>query len=357
MKIDMHFLNVGFERSMNEPTLYVKKHGCDFLVVCLYVDDMVYMGTSNEMLVEFRKSMINMFDMTNLGELHYFLGLEVKQIDDGIFVSQEKYARELVKRFNLLDSKVASTPMNMNEKLHVDDGSGMVNVTHFRSIVGGLNYLTHTRPDLAYCVSVVSRFMHCPSKLHLGAAKRILRYVSGTLSYGLWYSSKADGILKGFTDSDWAGELDGRKSTSGYVFNIGSAAITWKSKKQEVVALSSAEAEYVAASSAICEALWLKRMLGDLKMNQDGAVKIHCDSKSAIAMSKNPAFHGRTKHIDVKFHFIRSKVSAGEVELQQCCTHDQVADIFTKALPCVKFNFFRYKLGVCSFESRGSVEE
>ena len=250
-KINSYFQENGFERSNNEPTLYLKREGKkDFLVVCLYVDDMIYMGSSESIVAEFKDCMMKKFEMSDLGLLHYFLGLEVKQGVDGIFISQRKYAMDLLKKFNMVNYKVAVIPMNVNEKLCRDDGAEMANATYFRSLVGGLNYLSHTRPDIAFSVGVVSRFMHNPSKLHLGAAKRILRYVVGTTEHGIWYSKVSNFKLTGFTDSDWAVSIDDRKSTSGFLFNLGSGAISWSSKKQEVVALSTSEAEYIAATSS-----------------------------------------------------------------------------------------------------------
>ncbi|XP_016579224.2 secreted RxLR effector protein 161-like [Capsicum annuum] len=163
----------------------------------------------------------------------------------------------------MVNCNVAATPMNINEKLCHDDGSEMANATYFRSLAGGLNYLSHTRPDIAFSVGVVSRFMHNPSKLHLGAVKRILRYIVGTLDHGIWYSKVTSFTLTGFTDSDYAGNIDDRKSTSGFLFNLGSGAISWSSKKQEVVALSTSESEYIALASAACQEVWLRRLVAD----------------------------------------------------------------------------------------------
>ncbi|XP_019055103.1 PREDICTED: uncharacterized protein LOC109115474 [Nelumbo nucifera] len=177
------------------------------------------------------------FEMSDSGLLHYFLGLEVKQAEDGIFVSQRKYATDLLKRFNMLNCKVKTTPMNVNEKLQLEDGTEPADARYVRSLVGGLIYLTHTRPDIDFSVGVLSRFMHSPSKHNLGAAKRVLRYIAGTLEFGLWYSHVSNFKLIGFTDSDWAGCLDDRKSTSGYTLCLGLGAISWSSKKQATTAL------------------------------------------------------------------------------------------------------------------------
>lgn len=347
-KIDSFFHENGFCRSENEPTLYLKQHDKgDFLVVCLYVDDMIYMGTSESLITEFKSSMMRNFEMTDLGLLKYFLGLEVMQSKDGIFVTQKKYAADLLNKFHMTNCEVAATPMNINEKLQREDGTEKAYPKSYRSLVGGLNYLTHTRPDIAFSVSVISRFMHYPTKQHLGAAKRILRYVAGTINFGIWYTKVSDFRLFGFTDSDWAGSIDDRKSTSGSAFSLGSGVVTWSSKKQETVALSSSEAEYAAATSAARQVLWLRKLLVDLHIKQKEATEIFCDNRSAIAMTKNPAFHGRTKHIDVQHHFIRQLVANKMVELKFCGTNEQVADIFTKSLPQAKHQFFTAQLGVC----------
>ncbi|KAG7576575.1 Ribonuclease H-like superfamily [Arabidopsis thaliana x Arabidopsis arenosa] len=356
-KIDSFFGERGFERSKSEPTLYIKKQSeGDILIVCLYVDDMIYMGSSAAMVADFKDSMMKKFEMSDLGLLHYFLGLEIKQEEDGIFVSQQKYAADLLKRFNMTNCNVEETPMNVNEKLQMDDGTEKADPTRFRSLVGGLIYLTHTRPDISFAVSAISRFMHSPTKQHYGAAKRLLRYVAGTTEFGLWYNRVAEFELVGFTDSDWAGCVQDRKSTSGYVFNLGSGAICWSSKKQNVTALSSSEAKYTAATAAACQAVWLRRILEDVKQEQTKATTIFCDNKSTIAMTKNPAYHGRTKHISIKVHFIRDLVNEGSVGLEYCSTNEQSADVLTKALSKSKFEYFRSKLGVCKFESRESVE-
>lgn len=201
--------------------------------------------------------------MSDLGLLHYSLGLEVKQRIDGIFVSQQKYVIDILKRFKMLGCKTSSTPMNVNELLKGEDGTCKANVKHIRSIVGGLNYLSNIRPDIAHSVSVISRFMHNPFVHHLGAAKRILHYIAGTSEYGILYSRVQNFRLHDFTDGDYVGSLDDRKSTSGQVFFLGSRAVSWSSKKQDTMDLSSLEAEYIAATSPACQAIWFRKIFDD----------------------------------------------------------------------------------------------
>ena len=200
--------------------------------------------------------------------------------------------------------------------------------------------------------------MSNPSKAHFAAAKRILRYVKGTKDFGILYEADRDFNLTGYTDSDWAGSTDDRKSTSGYVFLLGNKAISWASKKQTTVALSSAEAEYMAATSAACEATWLRKILQDVQQDSKTPTVIHCDNMSAIAMTKNPVFHSRTKHIEIRYHFIRELVERGEIKMEFCKTEEQLADIFTKPIATEKFIKFRDMLGVQDFSRlRGSVED
>lgn len=295
--------------------------------------------------------------MSDMGLLHYFLGLEVQQEEDGIFISHRKYAKDLLKKFGMLNSKPESTPMNVNEKLQYEDRAEKADASSFRSLVGGLIYLTHTRSDIAFSVGLISRFMQHPSKFHLGAAKRVLQYIARTMEYGIWYSRVSKLSLCGYTDFDWAASLDDRHSISANVFTLGSGVIRWSSKKQGSVALSSTEAEYIAASSAAFQAVWLRRMLAELQQRQDGATDIFCDNHSTIFMSRNPVYHQRTKHVDTRCHFIHELVVNGDISLVYCNTNEQLADIMIKALSKEKFIYFRAFLGVCDFESRGSVEE
>eukprot|EP00253_Pinus_taeda_P005599 PITA_05599 len=245
------------------------------------------------------------------------------------------------------ECKPAITPTVMGLKLSREDSSKDFDPSLYKSIVGSLMYLTATRPDIMYAVSLISRFMERPKETHWQAAKRILRYVKGTKKFGILYNVFSEhSDLVGYTNSDWAGSVDDQKSTSGYVFHMGSGAISWASKKHSIVALSTAEAEYVAATAAACQAVWMRRMLRSLGQEQAKATVIFCDNSSAIALSKNSVFHKRTKHIDTKFHYIRKLVNNGEIVLEHCRTQEQVADILTKPLDQKSFEFLRKCLGM-----------
>lgn len=345
-RIESYFLNEGFKKCPYEHTLFVKVgEGGKMLIVCLYVDDLVYTGNDGVMFDMFKKSMMLEFDMSDLGMMHYFLGIEVKQTAAGIFICQKKYVKEILERFGMKGCNSASTPMETGLKL-VHEGR-KVDSTLYKQIVGSLMYLTATRPDIMYAVSLISRFMDCPREAHLQATKRIFRYLQGTIEYGLFYKKGEKPVLYGFTDSDYAGDLVDRKSTSGYVFMMGSTAVSWCSKKQPIVTLSTTEAEYVSASTCACQAVWLRNILEELHFKQMGFTSIFCDNSFAIKLSKNPILHGRSKHIDVRFHFLRDLTKGEVINLIYCRSEDQVADLFTKSLKLSAFQNLRKLLGMC----------
>lgn len=344
-KIDAHLLNHNFRRSSSESTLYIKQFNSqEKLIISLYVDDLLVIGSNDEIVKEFKKQMECEFDMSDLGLVYYFLGMEIKQESSGVYISQKKYASDMLKRFNMFSCKSVASPLVLNCKLSKDDGEKLVDPTPYRSIVGSLLYLTITRPDLAYSASFLSRFMNAPSTSHVGAAKRVLRYLKGSINFGIMFERNKDVKLEGYADSDWAGSIDDMKSTSGYVFSLGSGIFCWNSKKQSVVAQSTAEAEYIALSAAVNHAIWLRKLLSDLDLIQEGPTIIYCDNKSAIAIAENPVQHGRTKHINVKYHAIREAEKNGEVKLKYCTSETQIADMLTKSLTGMKLNQLKARL-------------
>ncbi|KAK6144980.1 hypothetical protein DH2020_021800 [Rehmannia glutinosa] len=349
-RIEAYFMKEGFKKCEYEHTLFIKtrKEG-KILIVSLYVDDLIFTGNDELMFTEFKNSMKHEFDMTDLGKMRYFLGLEVLQKPNGIFINQKKYASEVLQRFGMEKSNFVHNPIVPGCKLVKDEGGVKVDTTYYKQIVGSPMYITATRPDLMFVVSLISRYMENPTELHLHVAKRVLRYFKGTTGFGIFYKKKrGDEKLVAYTDSDYAGDLEDRKSTSGYVFLLSSGVVSWSSKKQPVVSLSTTEAEFIAATSCACQAIWLKNVLENLSLNQNKLIFIRCDSSSAIKLSKNPVMHGRTKHIDVRFHFLRELTKAGVVELVHCSTHEQLADVMTKPLKLDAFLKLRRILGVCS---------
>ncbi|KAH9667537.1 hypothetical protein KPL70_021079 [Citrus sinensis] len=354
-RIDKYFQEKGFTKCPYEHALYVKKKDIDILIVCLYVDDLIFTRSNPSLFEEFKKVMIKEFEMTDIGLMTYYLGIKVKQKEEGIFISQESYAKEILKKFKMNDYKPISTPVECGVKLSKHDEGEDIDPTFFKSLVGSLRYLTCTRPDILYVIGLVSRYMENPKTTHFKAAKRILRYIKGTTNFGLLYSFSNDYKLVGYSDSDWGGDVDDRKSTIGFVFFMGDTAFTWMSKKQPIVTLSTCEAEYVAATSSVCHAIWLINLLKELSLPQEEPTEICVDNKSAIALSKNLVFHDRSKHIDTHYHFIRECITRKEVQIKYVKSLDQATDIFTKPLKQEDFVKFKSLLGVTGSSLRGGV--
>lgn len=266
----------------------------------------------------------------------------------------KKNVTDILQKFKMDMCNPAKTLVEVGTKLCKLTNKGedpLVDPTYFKQIVGSLRYLTCIRPDISYGVGLISRFMESPNQSRMQVAKRILRYLKGTQNFGLFYSSTDNCALVGYSDSDWAGDLDDRKSTTGSCFTLGSAACSWLSNKQSTVAISTCEAEYIAAASSACQAIWLTALWSQMHTPPKGTLRIFVDNKSAINLAKNPVAHGRSKHIDIKFHFLRELVEQKKVELVFCKSEDQVADILTKPLKLDASVKLRSKLGICSTES------
>ncbi|KAK6160456.1 hypothetical protein DH2020_003837 [Rehmannia glutinosa] len=316
------------------------------LLVCLYVDDLIFPGNNPNIFGDFKRAMAKEFEMTNIGLMSYYLGIEVKQQDDGIFVSQEGYTKEILKKFEMENSKSVNTPVECGMKMYFHEDGEKINSTYFKCLVGSLRYLTCTRPDILFGVVLVSRHMEAPTTSHLKVAKRILQYIKGTIDHGIFYTSSHNFKLVGYCDSDWAGEVDSRKSTTGFVFFMGSSAFTWNSKKQLIVTHSTCEAEYVATPSYVCHAIWLRSLLKELSLSQEDPTLFMCDNTSAIAITQNPVLHSRTNHIDVRYHFIRDHVEKKDITLEYISTDKKLADILTKPLCESRFEELKHGLGL-----------
>eukprot|EP00253_Pinus_taeda_P001740 PITA_01740 len=291
------------------------------------------------------------FEMSLLGELTYFLGLHVQQNKDDIFLSQTKYLKQILKKYGIEDSKPVCTPMVTGCSLSSNDESAAVHQPTYRSMIGSLLYLTGTQPNIMDAVEIVGRFQANPKESHLQAVKRIFKYLQGTQNFGLWYPRDTNLKLHAYTDADWVGSVDDRKSTSGGAFYMGSKLVSWFSKKQSSIALSIAEAEYVAAASCCTQLLWMMQTLQDIQITCTPSISIPCDNTSAISISKNLVMHSKTKHIPIRYHFLRERVLEQKVKLEYVPSKEQVADIFTKPLPRETFEYLRQKLGVVAASS------
>ena len=329
--------------------MYRRSNKRFFLLVGVHVDDVIISGPNVKDIKQFKQEMQKKFSMSNLGLLSYYLGIEVKQSSEGITLCQGGYTTKILKSMGMSVCNLCTTPMEVRLRLRkIKEGDEVVEATAYRSIIGSLRYLVNTRPDIAYSVGVVSRYMEAPGKQHWAAVKQILRYLKGTMEYGCRYERGTDlkPFLLGFSDSDFAGDVEDRKSSNGIAYFLGTSLVTWASQKQKIVTLSSCEAEYVVGAAAACQGIWLSRLVGDLLGTQVAPVKLLMDNLSAIALSKNPVCHDRSKHIDTKYHFLRECIEDGKVEIDHIGTADQLADMFIKALGRVRFQELRKKLGV-----------
>lgn len=266
-KLDKCLKSLSFEKCPYEHAVYTRKQGGKMMIVGVYVDDLILTGEDQEVINKFKTEMKDKFDMSDLGLLSYYLGVDVKQSAHSITLCQTSYAKSILEKLGMGECNPCQIPMELRTKMSkVGNGEASVDETLYRSVIGSLRYLVLTRPDLTYSVGVMSRYMQSPTTTHLAAVKQILRYVKGTLNLGCVYEkNQKNGDLVGYSDSDLAGDIDDRKSTTGVIFFLGKSPITWVSQKQRVVALSSCEAEYIAATTWACQGIWLKKMLRNVR--------------------------------------------------------------------------------------------
>jgi hypothetical protein len=328
--------SLGFATTYSDSSLFVKHVGSQIVVLLLYVDDIILIGSASAAILQVIQALSTEFDITDLGSLHFFLGIQITHTSTGLFLSQSKYIEDLLIKSEMVDAKPCDTPCLPYHRLLKEDGAPYPNPTVYRSIVGALQYLTFTRPDIAFSVHQVCQFMQNPMVSHFTAVKRILRYLKGTLHVGISYT-KGDLQLKAFSDADWAGDPNDRRSTTGLVIFLGDNPISWSSKKQQTVSRSSTEAEYRALSFTTAEVDWLKQLLAFLHVSLPHIPVLFCDNLSAIALSFNPVQHQRTKHIEVDVHFVRERVSQKQLSVQFVSSQEQFADILTKGLSAPLF--------------------
>ena len=351
--------SINFKQCTADPCIFVTGEEADLTIVAVYVDDLIVIAKTPETIKKIKESLAARFKMKDLGKLHYCLGISIQHDEErgSLWMDQRQYIQSLLKRYGLSQAKTATTPADINVKLVKNDGvSKPVNPLNYQSMVGSLLYAAiTTRPDIAQAVGAVSKFNSCPTEAHLTAVKRIFRYLKGTIDLCIKYERSADNRLVGFSDADWAGDLTDRHSTTGNLFMMSGAAIDWISKKQPVVALSTTEAEYVALSAATQEAVWLSRLLTDIKAPPKAPILIKEDNQGTIAVARNPVSHNRTKHIDIKFHYVREALEDGIIDLTYCPTEQMTADMLTKPLARQQFETFRLKMGLKNMPSIKSI--
>jgi histone deacetylase 1/2 len=340
--------SLGFSASKADTSLFFYNKGGVSIFMLIYVDDIVVASSSEKAVAALLHDLGLDFALKDLGGLHYFLGIEVKKVHDGIILSQEKYANDLLGRVNMKMCKSVDTPLSVSDKLSVMDGEVLSSEdsTRYRSIVGALQYITLTRPDIAFSVNKVCQFLHAPTTVHWTAVKRILRYLQGTVALGLRLSRSSSTSVSAFSDADWAGCPDDRRSTGGFAVFFGSNLISWSARKQATVSRSSTEAEYKALANATAEVIWVQSLLTELGVSQNRVACLWCDNIGATYLSANPVFHARTKHIEVDYHFVRERVARRLLDIRFVPSGDQVADGFTKSLSVRQLVSFRRNLNL-----------
>jgi len=348
-RLDRELKQLGLQPTKCDPCLYYRRTGAVITLFAVYVDDILIAtndcGKNGEM-DQLKQTLMKTFKMKDMRPVSYCLGIEFQQHSDGsISMCQSKYSKEILTRFNMDDCNPISTPLDGNEKLKKPDSQEDTTKYPYQSLIGSLMYLAvSTRPDISYTVSALSQFNQNHGEEHWNAAKRVLRYLKGTLDYGLTFRKTGES-LHGYVDADWAGCIDDRRSFTGYCFILADAAISWEAKKQRTVALSSTEAEYMALSEGTKEALYLQNLLGELDLKTNPIVLFN-DNQGAQELMKNPVHHTRTKHIDVRHHFVREAYEEGKIEPRYLPTEEMVADVFTKSFFGPKHNVCTEWLGV-----------
>lgn len=357
-KLTTALKDFGFEQSKTDYSLFTKVTHSSFVAILIYVDDLLIAGNDQQAITKTKAFLSTHFLMKDLGNIRYFLGIEIDRSEKGFFLSQKKYTKDLIHEYGMQNSKPLRLPVDGQVKLTADLGDDLPNPTEYQQLIGKLIYLVITRPDITYAVHLLSQFMHKPTTSHMQAAKRVLRYLLSCPGQGILLATSSTASLTAYCDSDWAGCPMTRRSTTGFCIFLGSSPISWKSKKQQVVARSTAEAEYRAMAMTTCEVTWITQLLKDLGIKRLKSTILKCDNKAALAIAANPVQHEKTKHVEIDCHFVREKVADGTIKPQYVPTMHQVADILTKPLPIVKHMDLLSKLGVSPTTPglRGSVE-
>ncbi|XP_021999438.1 uncharacterized mitochondrial protein AtMg00810-like [Helianthus annuus] len=336
----------GFRQSKSDNSLFIYHHGADIAYLLIHVDDIILTTSSEALRTRLLHTLSGEFAMKDLGPLSYFLGIQVARTGDHMFLSQQAYVNDIIHRASMDSCKSVATLVDTQLKLSAASGPLYDDPTTYRSLAGALQYLTFTRPDISYAVQQICMHMHAPTIDHWNALKRIIRYLQGTSAFGLHLGPVPDLRLVAYTNADWAGCPDTRRSTSGYCVYLGENLISWSSKRQPTISRSSAEAEYRGVANVVADICWLRNLLLDLHHPLSTATLVYCDNVSVVYLSGNPVQHQRTKHIELDIHFVREQVQRGSIRVLHVSSRHQIADIFTKGLPRVLFDDFRTSLNI-----------
>jgi len=344
----------GFINSKSDSSLFVFHTGSTLAYCLVYVDDLIITGNNSVFVASIVDHLGQKFSIKDLGSLHFFLGVEVIPTAAGLFLTQHKYIRDLLAKTSMDGARDVTTPLSTSFSLQLDDGSSSVDSIEYCQVIGALQYLSLTRPDISFAVNKLSQFMHHLTQTHWTTTKRLLRYLKNTIFHSVTISNTSSTTLTCFSDVDWAGNLDDRKSTSAYLLFLGNTPISWSSKKQRAIARSSTKAEYRALAMAAAESVWLLSLLQELKFSLSKPPLLLCDNLGATQLSFNPVQHSQMKHIQIDIHFVRDLVAKNILAVQHVHTTDQLADLLTKPLSRQRTDFLRDKIFVLSI-TVGSV--
>ena len=331
-------------QSNSDPNLYYSHIGRDTTVLLVYVDDILLTGSNPRLIEQLKTHLHTTFRTNDLGPIRRYLGVQFDRSSTCLRMHQTEYAKSILQQFGMEDCAPSPTPLPEGTVLSKESSTPPVDATLYRTLVGKLLFLTKTRPDIAHAVGVVSRFMQNPQLAHLQAAKHILRYIRRHPDLGLSYQQGEENRLNGYTDADYGQDIDDRASVGAYIFFLGNSPISWMSKKQSSTSRSSCESEYRALAQCSCEAIWIRGLLIELKIQDNRPTNIYCDNQSSIKLSYNPVFHEKTKHFQIDYHFTRQKVEDNSITVEYISSQEQPADILTKPLGRIKFETCREKL-------------
>lgn len=342
-------LDHSFVQSYADSCVYTKTEINARVVIIIWVDDILIAANCEAVLTEVKNILNNRFKMKDLGKLAWFLGIEFVFGNQCIRMNQCKYLQRILDKFQMSDCKPKSVPCDLSVNNEVNfDSKELADARLYREIVGSLIYIMMgTRPDICYVVTKLSQYMAKPTKADFNLAKHVLKYLKGTIDYDLKFSKcKYDLKLQGYCDSDW-GTSNDRRSITGYCFQLNSDGplISWRSKKQKIVALSSCEAEYVALTCSIQEAKFLSQLFADIQGSEKQPIVLYGDNQGALSLAKNPVHHQRTKHIDIKYHYIRAEIQNGNILLMYVPSENNISDIFTKPVSKAKLSKFSFIRG------------
>lgn len=346
MELCSFLLSSGFKNSLADTSLFVLHYGGHHIYLLVYVDDILVTGNTNTGIQRILTLLAERFSVKDAEDLNYFLGIEAHRTSTGLHLCRRKYILDLLHKYDMMNAKPVTTPMASSPKLSLTSGTALSDPTKYHRLIGSLQYLQFTRLDIAYAVNHLSQFMHRPTEEHWQAAKRILRYLAGTPTHGIFYTAKNSLTLRAYSDADWVGDRDDYVSTNSFVIYLGQHPISWSAKKQNGVARSSTEAEYRAVANATSEIIWICSLLSELGVSLQSAPIVLCDNVRETFLCANLVFHSHMKHIVIDYHFVRGQVQQGALSVLHVNNRDQLADALTKPLTRARFLELPNKLGV-----------